>query len=168
MDQIGSKIIVSKFVVLAGDGDASESDGSHNSGDDASDGGGPGAGSDVSLHGGVGESESQGEDDSNSSDNESLPEEKPELEPSSPDSILSKETLMLGEEPSASTESDSSSHFQCSQVSSGWLGRAYNQDSRMRKKQESKEANVKKLAQEPSLQAGFVLDFDWYDINVIC
>ena len=72
----------------------------------------------------------------------------PERVPSSPDSILSKETLLLGDTPSPSTESDSSSHFQCSQVSNAWLGRAYNQSSRAAKKHEDKEFNMKRVAKE--------------------
>ena len=72
----------------------------------------------------------------------------PERVPSSPDSILSKKTMLLGDTPSPSTESDSSSHFQCSQVSTGWLGRAYNQSSRAAKKHEDKELNMKRVAKE--------------------
>ena len=63
------------------------------------------------------------------------------------DSILSKRTLFLGEQPSPSTDLDSSDHEPCSQVSDGWLGRAYNAASRERKQSEAKELAKKKLTQ---------------------
>jgi hypothetical protein len=67
------------------------------------------------------------------------------------DSILSKKTLKFGEEPTPTTDleaTDSEDEFQCSQVSSGWLGKAYNEDSRQNKMRQLMEDSKKRIAKE--------------------
>ena len=88
------------------------------------------------------------------SDDDSLPcaDVEQEVDGPSQDSLLSKETLLLGQQPTPETPMDTSSESEeepDSQVSSGWLGKAYNQESREVKAREDKEHAMKRLTQEP-------------------
>ena len=91
------------------------------------------------------------------SDDDSSPCADVEQEGDGPsqDSLLSKETLLLGEEPSSATPMDTASESEeepDSQVSSGWMGKAYNRESRQVKAREDKEHAMKRLTQEPLTQ----------------
>ena len=91
------------------------------------------------------------------SDGDSLPcaDEEQAVDGPSQDSLLSKDTLLLGQEPSPSTPMDTASESEeepDSQVSSGWLGKAYNHESREAKSREEKEDRMKKLTKEPLTQ----------------
>ena len=87
------------------------------------------------------------------SDDDSLPcDVEQEGDGPSQDSLLSKETLLLGQEPSPSTPMDTASESEeepDSQVSSGWLGKVYNRESGEAKAREDKEHAMKRLTQEP-------------------
>jgi len=105
---------------------------------------------------GDGEESEKPEEDLSGS--ESLPEsddepiigsrDEPAATDSDSDSILSKKTLALGEPASSDVESVSVEREPDSQVSSGWLGQAYNRESRTQKKEKAKQDHREKLAQE--------------------
>lgn len=71
---------------------------------------------------------------------------EPAATDSDSDSILSKRTLALGEPASSDVESVSVEGEPDSQVSSGWLGRAYNRESRTQKKAKVKQDHKEQLA----------------------
>lgn len=119
----------------------------------ASDGdGGPDDGSSKASDAESGEEESgsDGGDESNAEEARPPPDDKA--------SILKQRTLILGELPTPSTpvdESSSEERLPDSQVSSGWLGQAYNRESRrahlekeQKQKQLIRESN-QRLAKEP-------------------
>lgn len=65
------------------------------------------------------------------------------------DSNISKETLELGQtSPNHVVPSSDDEQFQCSQVSSGWLGAAYNHESRMEKARKQEELARNQHAQK--------------------
>lgn len=91
------------------------------------------------------------ESGSDESDEYQTPDEAAsDPESSVADSIVRKRTLTLGEEPTPSTPLDppSEDEFQCSQVSNGWLGKAYNEESRQNKTRQIMEDNKKRMAKE--------------------
>lgn len=99
-------------------------------------------------------------------DDDSLPcaDVVQEVDGPSQDSLLSKETLLLGQEPSPSTPMDTASESEeepDSQVSSGWMGKAYNRESREVKAREDKEHAMKRLTQEPLTRMGYNSNMGW-------
>ena len=116
-------------------------------------------GQDVVSHAGSNDEDGpDGDDDGAGGANESesgeyqTPDEAAsDPESSVADSILSKKTLKFGDEPTPTTDleaTDSEDEFQCSQVSSGWLGKAYNEDSRQNKMRQLMEDSKKRIAKE--------------------
>ena len=116
-------------------------------------------GQDVVSHAGSNDEDGpDGDDDGADGANESesgeyqTPDEAAsDPESSVADSVLSKKTLKFGEEPTPTTDleaTDSEDEFQCSQVSSGWLGKAYNEDSRQNKMRQLMEDSKKRIAKE--------------------
>ena len=148
-------------------GSDGEDDGANHAEPDAglSDGEGSDGGQDVVSNAGSTDGERPGgaingivahESETDESDEYQTPDEAAsDPESSVADSIVRKRTLTLGEEPTPSTPLDpvsedpiSEDEFQCSQVSSGWLGKAYNEDSRQNKMHQLMEDNKKRMAKE--------------------
>ena len=83
--------------------------------------------------------ENQADDESDTPMSDEVSNHQPLADESSDSKLLRARTLELGEEPSESSDSEDSMH-RCSQVSSGWMGRAIAAGNKMDRERKEKEA----------------------------